>query len=251
MKGSLLKSVFWRNALGIAALLIAYFIPDRFSISERAGFAKFSPYLLLLLMYGWIAFHNRILFERLYLEGKKRVYFLWAIGLMIFSSVNMHLVIVYGFDEPETLSKILSFWVFTITGLGIYVIFKYQDTIQKKAEAVSSRPDSSVQFFSCFVDGLEKQIPLNTITHFESLENYVRVFTQQKILVVRLSLKEAEQKLPKSFLRISRSHIVNTQFVESVQSDSLKINGQIFKIGKVYKRYVESELAVELQSGGL
>jgi DNA-binding LytR/AlgR family response regulator len=93
------------------------------------------------------------------------------------------------------------------------------------------------------VDGEEKQIPLDQILYVESLENYVKVNTAQKTHLVRLSMKEAEAKLPKPFLRISRSHIVNTSRIEAVDQTNVKINGQFFKIGKVYKRYVEEQLA--------
>ncbi|MEJ0029204.1 MAG: hypothetical protein WDO15_01990 [Bacteroidota bacterium] len=34
------------------------------------------PYLLLLTMYVWIVFHNRVLLELFYLAGKKGKYFL-------------------------------------------------------------------------------------------------------------------------------------------------------------------------------
>jgi len=238
----MLNSFFGRNALGVLALMIAFFIPDRFSIELRTGFAKYSPYLLLLLMYGWIVFHNRILFDRLFLTGKRPSYFMWTIGLMAVSSVNMHLVITKAFHETDSLSKIIGFWVFSITGFGMYVFFKYLAVIQRKLPVPSPRQDGSAEFFSCTVDGRENQIPFAAILYFESLENYVRVVTQQKKYLVRLPLKEVELKLPKSFLRISRSHIVNVGFVEHVEADRLKIQGQILKIGKVYKRYVEVEL---------
>jgi hypothetical protein len=243
MKTSFLKSVVWRNVIGAAALLIAYYIPDRFTVHQRDGFAKFIPYLLLLVMYAWIVFHNRVLFENLYLKNKKRTYFLWTIGLMAFSSMNMHFVIVYGFDASETLSKILSFWVFTITGLGVYVIFKYQDAILNRQKVVPPRTDDSIAFFNCTVDGVEAKIPFDDLFYIESLENYVKVFTKGKTFIVRMSLKETEQRLPKSFLRISRSHIVNTRFVETAEADAIRVKDQVFKIGKVYKRYVEDQLA--------
>jgi LytTr DNA-binding domain len=213
---------------------------------QREGFTRFSPYLFLLLMFGWIVFHNRFLFERLYLSGLKQAYFLWTIAGMIFSSLNMHFILVYGFHQTDTLPKILTFWVFTLTGLGVYVIFLYLRTVKygKPNEKILTESNGvQTTHFNCTLDGEEKQIPLDQILYVESLENYVKVNTIQKTHLIRLPMKEAETKLPKPFLRISRSHIVNTSRIEAVDQINIKINGQFFKIGKVYKRYVEEQLA--------
>jgi len=48
----------------------------------------------------------------------------------------------------------------------------------------------------------------------------VKVITARKTHLVRLSLKEAESKLPKpQFLRISRSHIINTFCVQTINGE--------------------------------
>lgn len=240
------QKVLVRNGLALIGLLVAYYIPDRFSFLQREGFARFSPYLFLLLMFGWIIFHNRILFERLYLSGRKQAYLLWTIAGMTFSSLNMHLILAYGFHQTDTLPKILTFWVFTLTGLGVYVIFLYLQTVQYGKPNEKILPDSNsvqVTHFNCTVDSEEKHIPLDQILYVESLENYVKVNTEKKTHLIRLSMKEAEAKLPRPwFLRISRSHIVNTSLIEAIDQANVKINGQFFKIGKVYKRYVEEQL---------
>jgi hypothetical protein len=249
---SWLKSALWRNVIGATALLIAYLIPNRLSWSQRNGFDRFSPYLFLLLMYGWIVFHNRVLFEGMYLSNKKRAYVIWTTLHMTFSSIIMHVVLVYGFDQTDTISKILTFWVFTITGLGIYVIFRFLHIIEGKKPVrrnVTDANATSTTYFSCIVDGSEKQIPHSDILYFESLENYVKVITSKKTHIVRQSLKDAELKLPKSlFLRISRSNIINTDFMISLDQDSITINGQSLKIGKVFKRYVEEQLSMNAKS---
>jgi hypothetical protein len=237
------QHVLVRNTLALVALLLAYYIPDRFSFPQREGFAKFSPYFFLLLMFGWIVFHNRMLFERLYLNGKKQAYFLWVIAGMAFASLNMHLILAYGFNQTYTLPKIVSFWVFTLTGLGVYVIFLYLRSVEngKRVEKIQTENNGTeATHFNCVVDGLEKQISFDQILYVESLENYVKVNTTQKTHLVRLSMKEAEAKLPKPwFVRISRSHIVNASRIEAIDQTNVKIDSQSFKIGKVYKRYVE------------
>ncbi|MBI3220868.1 MAG: LytTR family transcriptional regulator [Bacteroidetes bacterium] len=238
--------VLWRNALGLSALLIAYYIPDRPSLAHRQGFDAFSPYLFLVLMYGWIIFHNTFLFSRLYLQGKTKTYLLWTLLLLAFSSINMHLVLMYLFHQANTLPHLLSFWVFTLAGLGVYVLFRYVHLIQPAQPALpKSDENSSPTFLHCSIDGLERQIPLRQIQYLESLENYAKIVTEQKTYIARLSLKDAEAKLPRpAFLRISRSHIVHTAFITRTTSDEVFIQHQSFKIGKVFKRYVVEHLDV-------
>ncbi len=233
-----------RNAVGLLALLLAYYIPDRPSLGQRAGFAAFAPYLFLVLMYGWILFHNTVLFSRFYLQGKTRTYLLWTLSLLAFSSMNMHLVLVLGFDLKDTLPQLLSFWVFTLAGLGVYVLFRYVHLIQPDKPtppATEQSPPSA--FLRCVIDGTERLIPWQQIQYIESLENYVRIKTSDKTYIARLSLKEAEAKLPRpAFLRISRSHIVHSVFITRATADAVFIQQQSFKIGKVFKRYVLEHL---------
>ncbi|NOS93302.1 MAG: LytTR family transcriptional regulator [Cyclobacteriaceae bacterium] len=235
-----------RNVLGLSALLLAYYIPDRPSLAHRHGFDVFSPYLFLVLMYGWIIFHNTFLFSRLYLQGKTKTYLLWTFLVMAVSSLNMHLVLVYLFHQTNTLTQLLSFWVFTLAGLGVYVLFRYVHLIQPSQPATSPTKETTpVTFLHCTIDGTERQIPLQQIQYIESLENYAKIVTAQKTYIARLSLKEAEAKLPRpTFLRISRSHIIHTAFVTRTTSDEVFIQQQSFKIGKVFKRYVDEYLNV-------
>ena len=238
--------VLLRNALGLSALLIAYYIPDRSSLAQRQGFDAFSPYLFLVLMYCWIVFHNTILFSRLYLQGKTKTYLLWTFALVAFSSINMHLVLVYLFNQTNTLPHLLSFWVFTLAGLGVYVLFRYVHLIQPSQPTQSHKDETKlVTFLHCSIDGLERQIPLQQIQYIESLENYVKIVTAQKTYIARWSLKDAEAKLPRpAFLRISRSHIVHKIFITKTTTDVVFIQQQSFKIGKVFKRYVDEYLNV-------
>lgn len=237
-----------RNILGFAALLLVYFVPDRIFFSTRPGLKGIMPYILLIPMYAWIAFHNRILFDKFYLRDKKTTYFIWTIAIMIFSSVNMHFSIKSGFGDYDTLPRILSFWIFTVTGLGIYILFKYRHRLLESPAhngiltEKSVNPGTSLDFST---DGRNYRIPVVEILYLESMENYVKVVTQLKTYLVRLSMKEAEMTLPKSmFLRISRSHVVNTTHLQR-GDENYHIGEKVFKIGKVYKKYVEEQLGVQ------
>jgi len=166
---------------------------------------------------------------------------------MLFSTVNMYLVLSYMFHDTSKLPKILSFWVYTLAGLGVFVIFQYIKEQEKRSGALplenngAAVPDGeAISHLDCMVNGVREQIPLADILYVESLENYIKVVTIKKNFLVRLSMKEAEERLPRpTFLRISRSHIVHTIYSAITDGDIVKVHDRTLKIGKVYKRYVE------------
>ena len=243
--GSVLNIVL-RNLAGLLVLVGAHYASDQYYFHQRTGFNKTSPYVFLLFLYGWIVFHNRFLFERMYLKGKRAAYLFWTILVMTVSSFNMHFTLQYGFDVSYTLPHILSFWVYTFAGLGVYVMSKYLggSTKENLPAIVTSTDALKPTTFTFLSEGIKREIALSSVIYVESLENYVKVITSQKTFLARLSLKEAEDRLPKpEFIRISRSHIVNSGYLSLNGPDAVKVKEHNFRIGKVYKRYVEEQLA--------
>ena len=233
-----------RNAAGLIALLGIHYISDRYYFEQRTGISQVSPYFFLLLLYAWIVFHNQVLFERYYLGGKKKRYVIVTLLVMAISSVNMYLVLTFFFDDADKLSMILSFWVYTLAGLGVFVIFRYLEEQEKKTYRQAAPADRNMlPYFEYVENGYKEQIPVANILYVESLENYIKLITSKKSYLIRMSLKETEDRLPRpAFLRISRSHIVNTAYSTLLNSGNISVNDKQLKIGKVYKRYVEEYL---------
>lgn len=235
-----------RNLLGLLALLVAHYLTDLYAIGQRSGFSKLSPYLYLLLLYGWLIFHNRILFERQFLHGRKMVYFGWLFLLMALGSFNMNFILQTEFTIARPLPYLVNFWVYTVTGLGVYVTYRHLRTNQKRVDQPTIVPPATAveaSDFQCMVEGNRQLIPHAQIQYIESLENYVKIITKSKTYVTRLTLKEAEERLPKKqFIRISRSYIINATQVDRKEADTVWIGLKELPIGKVYKRYVDDQL---------
>lgn len=241
-----------RNLLGLLVLLAAHYLTDWYAIDQRVGLLKVSPYLYLVLLYGWLVFHNRILFGRLFLRGRKAIYFGWLVMLMALGSFNMNFILRTEFNVSRSLPYLVNFWVYTVTGLGVYMTYRHVRTQQDQPKAVSlpthtpSAPTVDPGHFACTVDGNRQAIPYADIQYIESLENYLKVRTRTKTHVTRLTLKEAEERLPRPlFVRISRSVIVNMTQADRRESDAVWIGSKELRIGKVYKRYVAGQLAGE------
>ncbi|GAB4024555.1 LytR/AlgR family response regulator transcription factor [Spirosoma koreense] len=241
----LFDSFLARNIIGLLVLMVAHYLTDWYAIDQRPGILKITPYLYLLLLYGWLVVHDRVLFERLFLQGKKVAYFGWLFLCMALGSFNMNFILRTEFDISRSLPYLVNFWVYTVTGLGVFVTYRYL-----RAQQVVVPPPATVAityetgYFSCTVDGVRQTIPYADIHYVESLENYLRIATRPKTLVTRLTLKEAEDRLPRPlFVRISRSIIVNVSHVDSREPDAVRIGTKELRIGKVYKRYVAEQWA--------
>lgn len=92
-----------------------------------------------------------------------------------------------------------------------------------------------------FVNTHKKKVKLyfKDILYIESLKEYVKIFTADKILVTKFQLGQIEEQLPKNdFLRIHRSFIVSRLKIEAYNSSSLEINGKQLPIGRSYKELV-------------
>jgi len=244
----LLNHVVVRNLLGLLALVAVHYVSDQYHINQRLGVNQYLPYFFLLLLYGWLVVHNRLLFERLYLYNKPLAYAGWTLLIMAGFSVNMHLILSSQFAVRHTFPHIISFWVYTVAGLGVYVLYRYLQTpghvlalpTTPRSTATSAEGSNLV----CTVNGEKQSIPCADMLYLESLENYVKITTLTKVYVTRMTLKEAEERLPKpAFVRISRSHIVNTARIEKLGPDDVRIGGRELRIGKVYKRYVSEQMA--------
>jgi hypothetical protein len=243
------RSFVGRNALGLSALLLAHNVVYDYILRSNTDWTHYVPYLFLILMYGWIVLHNRILFERLFLRGNHVAYFGWLGSCMLVGTVNMALTIKYLFNVDNVLPHLLRYYSDTVTGLGVFVTYRHLTT-QRPPESTSTlpanvpeAPPAGPPYLTCLVDGESRQIPHGAIRYIEGLENYIKIITPQQTHIVRMTLKEAESRLPKPpFVRISKSHIVNLQHAHRLDADHLQADLQTLRIGRVYKRYVSEQV---------
>ncbi len=86
------------------------------------------------------------------------------------------------------------------------------------------------------------KIRFNHILFIESLDNYIKVHTEDLSIICYESLSFIEKALPNNFLRIHRSYIVNTDKVDLFTSSSVEIRDKRFTIGRNYKNKVLKSL---------
>lgn len=64
-----------------------------------------------------------------------------------------------------------------------------------------------------------RPIPVEKITHMESLQKKTWFYTNKEPYKTSIPLKELQQRLPECFLRIHRSYIVNVLFIDRIIRD--------------------------------
>ena len=87
------------------------------------------------------------------------------------------------------------------------------------------------------------RIPFEEIFYLQAYGDYVKVFTQNKMLLPKERLQNLETQLnDDSFMRIHRSYLINLNQVEYIEGNQVHINSTPIPIGKPYKALLLEKL---------
>lgn len=87
-------------------------------------------------------------------------------------------------------------------------------------------------FIVCYNNNLKK-VMFNTITYSQSEHVYFRLFcTNNESYLIRSTMKQMLADLPSNFLKIHRSIIINTEYVEKLTKSYVIVNGKQLPIVK-------------------
>ena len=87
------------------------------------------------------------------------------------------------------------------------------------------------------------KLTYDEILFIEGLENYIKIFCRDRVIISLCTMKNIEETLPNfPFLRIHRSYIVNLNKVDLVQNNIFKIGDRQLLVGKSYKKVVSEVL---------
>jgi DNA-binding LytR/AlgR family response regulator len=96
---------------------------------------------------------------------------------------------------------------------------------------------SADNFIYVKADRKTHKISITDIIYIESLDDYVKVYEQNKITITRENISTLETKLPSPpFVRIHRSFIVSTAWVKTITNESVVVNGKELPLGRVFKK---------------
>ncbi len=121
---------------------------------------------------------------------------------------------------------------------------RFQKAIDKALSILkANRRQSTAKEVQLKIDGELKSISFDHILYLQSLGNYMKIHTTEKVLLSQVTTHYIEESLPKEvFLRIHKSYIVNRTKLDQLNDDELFIRGTKLPIGKTFKKYVKELL---------
>ena len=88
-----------------------------------------------------------------------------------------------------------------------------------KLQQLLSGTQMGAQKISAYIDDTEYYVDVKTILFMEADGNYISIHTGKSIYRLRQKLYELEAILPRDFIRVSKSTIVNTEQISSIKKN--------------------------------
>ena len=92
------------------------------------------------------------------------------------------------------------------------------------------------------------RVDIDKIRYIEGMSEYLRIHIEDvaKPLIVLLSMKKMEERLPRTFMRIHRSYIINLKKIQEVNKNRVIMDADTYlPIGDLYREafneYLESK----------
>lgn len=153
--------------------------------------------------------------------------------LIIFTTAYPHFAIKsYELDAMDYLLKPIDGKRFekAISKAFFYKNLLSEKTVKNIVEA------NNEEFLFIKADRRFYKLVYEDIKFIEALKDYVVIHTIKQKLITAMNLKTIHQKIPaNTFLRVSKSYVVNTNYVESFDNHNIYIGEFEIPLGAVYK----------------
>lgn len=149
----------------------------------------------------------------------------------------------YELNVLDYLLKPISFERFVIA-INKFSTNKPQTVITPPTSVTTYSFDQSFIYLKS--DKKMVKVFLKDILYIESLKDYVKVKTTDKLIITHQKISYLEERLPdEKFVRIHRSYIIAIDKIRSYNAMSIEINGEELPIGRQYKDEVMKILGGE------
>ncbi len=113
---------------------------------------------------------------------------------------------------------------------------KHQYELENAQNSTVSSPDEDDALF-LKTEHRVVRIKMSDIKYVEGMSEYLKIhFDNQKPLIVLLSMKKLEERLPQHFMRIHRSYIINLRKIQEVNKNRVIMDADTYlPIGDLYR----------------
>ena len=106
-----------------------------------------------------------------------------------------------------------------------------------EADAASQVPANQADFTFVKVDNKLVRVGFSEVYYIEALGDYVHIVLTNKKFIVYSTMRAIEEKFPQArFVRVHRSFIVNIDYVQALEDNSLLVKDKYIPIGQTYMR---------------
>lgn len=118
---------------------------------------------------------------------------------------------------------------------------RFYKSVQKirdrKAEKSEVKPigDTPKDFFFVKSGGRQIRVNFDEIIFIEGLRDYVNIRTSREEIIILDNLKSLENTLPKKFLRIHKSYIINLEKISAIEGNRISVGEHQISVGESYR----------------
>jgi DNA-binding LytR/AlgR family response regulator len=144
----------------------------------------------------------------------------------------------YAFDgfEYDAVDYLVKPFAFDRFSKSVNKAFQLLKLKKPEETSVEETPGMLHGFLMVKVEYSTIRVNLNDILYIEGLKDYVKIYTEGKLILTKTTMKNILEKLPpESFLRVHKSYIVSVDKIEMIENSRIVIGNQRIPIGESYR----------------
>ena len=161
--------------------------------------------------------------------------------VVLITSSQSYAVQAFEFAVADYLLKPLSYPRFLQAANKVLENLNTQRAAEEADAPVTTSPGAEFTFVK--VDNKLVRVDFADVLYVEALGDYVHLVTNRSKLIVYSTMRAIEEKFPaQRFVRVHRSFIINIDYVQALEDNSLLINDKYIPIGQTYMRGLSQRL---------
>jgi len=155
--------------------------------------------------------------------------------VVLITSSQSYAVQAFEFAVADYLLKPLSYPRFMQAAQKVLEAITAQRAAPAEAEGIL--PAGEAEFTFVKVDNKLVRVDFADVFFVEALGDYVHLVTSRGKLIVYSTMRAIEEKFPpQRFVRVHRSFIINIDYVQALEDNSLLIKDKYIPVGQTYMR---------------